>query len=446
MSEGKLSDNYQPVKLKLLVIQHNAGVYKNSSLYGTGKNIVGVSDLYRHNAVDGQEFRRVPLTNEELSVYSLQEGDLIYGESSLVLDGIAKTLYVTKRGSGTAFAWHTRRFRVNRKRVDPSFLNYALHSEKARQQVMAVATQTALTGITTTDFFNTEILLPSLTEQRKIARILSTVDAVIEKTEAAIAKYKAIKAGMMRDLFARGIDLATGKVRPSYEDSPQLYKQTDLGWVPKEWEVVRITDLSKGGLKNGYFKKPEYVGWGYKLINVTDLYQPFGIDITQKDVERVFATASDYAKYEVQAGDIFFIRSSLVLEGIAHCNIILSLSEKTVWECHVVRLRPDRQKINPEFLGYYCITYEARLFFMSIAKQVTMTTISQPDIAKLSVPFPKDIHEQNEISQRLKAIDTNIKNEGIVHSKYKNLKQALMSDLLTGRVPVKYEEEKKEVV
>ena len=58
-------------------------------------------------------------------------------------------------------------------------------------------------------------------EQRKIARILSTADAVIEKTQAAIAKYKAIKQGMLHDLFTRGIDIKTGKLRPRYEDAPE---------------------------------------------------------------------------------------------------------------------------------------------------------------------------------------------------------------------------------
>jgi type I restriction enzyme, S subunit len=280
-----------------------------------------------------------------------------------------------------------------------------------------------------------------LAEQRKIARILSTVDAVIEKSEAAIAKYKAIKSGMMCDLFTRGIDLKTGKLRPRYEDAPQLYKWSELGWVPMEWVVEPLIKLSKDGLKNGYFKKPEYVGWGYKLINVTDLYQPYEIDLRQKDVQRVFATSSDYGKYEVQVGDLFFTRSSLVLEGIAHCNILLALPEKAVWECHVVRLRPDKQKINPEYLGCYCTTYEARLFFMSIAKQVTMTTISQPDIAKLPVPFPHSIDEQNEIAKRLRALDINIRSEDVVHSKYQQLKAALMSDLLTGKVRVKYNDE-----
>jgi len=99
-------------------------------------------------------------------------------------------------------------------------------------------------AINTSDLNTLKITIPtSFNEQRKIARILSTVDTVIEKTEAAIAKYKAIKAGMMRDLFTRGIDLATGKLRPSYEESPELYKPSDLGWIPKEWDVVRLDNV-----------------------------------------------------------------------------------------------------------------------------------------------------------------------------------------------------------
>ncbi|MDO9635306.1 MAG: restriction endonuclease subunit S, partial [Paludibacter sp.] len=74
-----------------------------------------------------------------------------------------------------------------------------------------------------------------LPEQQQIAKILSTADAVIEKTQAAIAKYKAIKQGMLQDLFTRGIDITTNKLRPRYEDAPHLYKKSKLGMIPVEW-------------------------------------------------------------------------------------------------------------------------------------------------------------------------------------------------------------------
>ena len=69
-------------------------------------------------------------------------------------------------------------------------------------------------------------------EQRHIAQILSTCDSVIEKTQAAIDKYKVIKQGMLHDLFARGIDINTGQLRSKYEDAPGLYKDSKLGFIP----------------------------------------------------------------------------------------------------------------------------------------------------------------------------------------------------------------------
>lgn len=322
------------------------------------------------------------------------------------------------------------------KMFDKDFLLNQINTEYFLRKCELLSGGSTRQRISRINLGNIEIVHPPLPHQRKIARILTTVDNIIEKTEAAIAKYKAIKQGMMHDLFTRGIDVKTGKLRPKFEDAPELYKESELGWIPKEWEVKRLDELAKDCLKNGYFKKPEYVGWGYKLINVSDLYQPYEIDINQKDVQRVYATTNDYSKYEVQVGDLFFTRSSLVLEGIAHCNIVLNLPEPSVWECHVVRLRPDKQKISPEYLGFYCTTYEARLFFMSIAKQVTMTTISQPDIAKLPVCAPTNINEQKEIAKRLRSIDKHIRNEETSKLKYQKLKSGLMQDLLTGKKEV----------
>ena len=271
MSKQKSTSYFKVIKLKDLIRNHNAGIYKKSELYGTGSNIVGVSDLYGHNSIHGQMFRQVPLSKNELKTYSLQEGDLIYGESSLVINGIAKSLYVTQKGMGTAFAWHTRRYSVNKSSVNPCYLYYSLEGEDARKQIMSVATQTALTGITTKDYFNTEINLPPLPTQHRIARILSTADAVIEKTQAAITKYKAIKQGMLHDLFTRGIDMKTGKLRPTYENAPELYKESKLCWIPKEWKVDslgEVISVSSGcGLTQNNIKPGIHPVYGGNGIN-----------------------------------------------------------------------------------------------------------------------------------------------------------------------------------
>ncbi len=69
--------------------------------------------------------------------------------------------------------------------------------------------------------------------------VLDTLDTAIHETEAIIAKLKAVKQGLLHDLLTRGID-ANGELRPPQAEAPHLYKQSPLGWIPKEWETSSV--------------------------------------------------------------------------------------------------------------------------------------------------------------------------------------------------------------
>lgn len=317
--------------------------------------------------------------------------------------------------------------------VNKEYLYYQLqfHEENLKSKGQP-GTQVNLNTTIVGDF---QIYFPEKKVQNQIAKILGTIDKVIEKTEAAIAKYEAIKQGMMQDLFSRGIG-EDGQLRPTYQEAPHLYKKTELGFIPKEWNIKNIIDVSQNGLKNGYFKKPELVGKGLKLINVTDIYQSFGIDTNHKKVERVEVPLQDYKKYKAIKGDLFFTRSSLVLSGIAKCNILREEKEPTVFECHVMMLRPNPQIVYSDYLALYCLTSTARNLLMGYAKQVAMTTISQDDMSKLSVIVPS-IKEQVKIARKIIKVEDIIKKEKSELIKQTQLKKGLMQDLLTGKVAVK---------
>ena len=78
-------------------------------------------------------------------------------------------------------------------------------------------------------------------EQRAIAAVLDAVDVAIQKTEALIAKLKAIKAGLLHDLLTRGLD-SNGQLRDP-EEHPEQFKDTLLGRVPAEWDGVVVNRL-----------------------------------------------------------------------------------------------------------------------------------------------------------------------------------------------------------
>ena len=143
--------------------------------------------------------------------------------------------------------------------IDNDFLYYQIKQNK--ESILYLSQGSGQPNLSKDLIDNFIINVPvDLTEQRQIAQILSTADAVIEKTQAAIDKYKAIKQGMLHDLFTRGIDISTGKLRPKYEEAPELYKESKLGMIPKEWDAKKIENLAK---VNGR------VGW--KGYTVSDL-------------------------------------------------------------------------------------------------------------------------------------------------------------------------------
>ncbi len=111
-------------------------------------------------------------------------------------------------------------------RVSKSYVSY-LGNPKLMNDVMA----------------NIAIPIPNIYKQRKIARILTTVDNLIERTEELIAKQESIKQGMMHDLFTRGVD-ENGQLRPTCEEAPNLYKSSELGMIPKTWKVEKLGDIT----------------------------------------------------------------------------------------------------------------------------------------------------------------------------------------------------------
>ena len=150
----------------------------------------------------------MPLTPEEATEHSLQFGDLIYGESSLVRSGIAKTLPVVIGGEGTIFAWHTRRLELDLHRADPVFISEALSSKPVRRIVEGRATQTALTGMTVADYLSTPLPLPELPEQQSISAHLGEADRAISAALDERNQLQQAKSGLLQDLL-------TGKVRVS---------------------------------------------------------------------------------------------------------------------------------------------------------------------------------------------------------------------------------------
>ena len=278
----------------------------------------------------------------------------------------------------------------------------------------------------------------SLNEQRKIAYILSIADTVIEKTKAAIAKCKAIKQGMLHDLFTRGIDLQTGKLRPKYEDASELYKKSKLGWLPKDWDedqlseiVERLSPITYGIVQPGSFDAN-----GVLLIRGQDYISGWA-----KEPEFFRVTENlhkQFIRSKTTSGDILMCivgatygAVSVVPEWINEANITQTTA----------RIRCDKKAFSPLFLEYYLKSEFGRFFINKYVKGSAQPGLNLGDLDKFIIRYPKNIDEQKLIGERIKSIDDKITIEQNYLHKLQQIKEGLMSDLLSGKKEVIIKEE-----
>ena len=165
--------------------------------------------------------------------------DFGFGVPFVKPSGVGLTALVERTLERTVYSGFLIRFRPEPNRFAMPFLRHCFQNEEFRRNLISKSTVSANTNINQVSLRQIETTLPPIHEQHRIAEILSTLDETIEQTEALIAKYQQIKAGLMQDLFTRGVT-PDGKLRPTATEAPQLYKESPLGWVPREWEVGRL--------------------------------------------------------------------------------------------------------------------------------------------------------------------------------------------------------------
>ena len=208
------------------------------------------------------------------------------------------------------------------------------------------------------------------------------------------------------------------------------YKKTKMGWIPRDWNFVLLSRLGQQPLINGLFKRPHEYGSGTLLVNVTDTYK--GIKIDTASLGRVMTSQVELAKYRNLCGDLFFVRSSLKLEGIGNCCVYLDDQIQSVFECHLIRFRPDQSKVDPLFAAYLFKSSKVRKQVLSFAQTTTMTTLPQGDFKRCMLPLPA-LPEQKKIAEILSTWDEAINQTRKLVDEKKRRKKALMQQLLTGK-------------
>ena len=270
-----------------------------------------------------------------------------------------------------------------------------------------------------------------ITEQEFIAAVLDTVEDVIVQTQAVIAKLKQVRAGLLHDLLARGLD-EHGQLRDPIAH-PEQFRDSPLGRVPKEWQVNELAECYQIPSKNGLYKKASFYGSGIRMVHMPQMFVGSTIDIS--NAARVSLDSQELQHYSLEEGDLLFARRSLNLEGAGLCCMISALAEPATFESSIVRVRLKRDQLEPRFAVAFLRSPLGYILRRRFIRQVAVSGVSGEDISHFLLPRP-NCDEQNRILAALDVHDSELTALESEWGKLHHLKSGLMTDLLTGCVRV----------
>jgi type I restriction enzyme S subunit len=228
---GVIPEEWNLITLKRIVESNkiSSGVYKNISLYGRGKKIIKLGDVFGYDYFKPDLAQRVELSYEEISNYSVKTGDILIALASVKLEGVGKVMLVEFLDEETAYDHNVALIRLV-KTVDQKYIFYLFKSYIVRKFVSMRATQVGTTFLKSSTILEFLLPLPSTkAEQQAIVNALSDADALIESLEKLITKKRNIKQGAMQELL-------TGKKRlPGFSGE----------WVVRRLDTV--AEIRSGG-------------------------------------------------------------------------------------------------------------------------------------------------------------------------------------------------------
>ncbi|QDV56257.1 restriction endonuclease subunit S [Rosistilla oblonga] len=314
---------------------------------------------------------------------------------------------------------------------DAEFLSSALASPIGQNQIFRLNAGGNREGLNYEQLRAIEVPWPRPNERRKIARILTTVDNLIEKTEALIAKYQAIKQGMMHDLFTRGVD-SSGQLRPTQQQAPDLYKQSELGWIPKEWDEDTLGNICTW-MSGGTPSKSNESFWRGTIpwVSPKDM-KVFEISDSE---DHISEEAARVGTRRVPAGTVLIVIRGMIL---AHSFPVAITTRDVTFNQDMKSLCFDDAETG-RFVAHWFVAHRAKMVALATASSHGTKRFDLADVYSIPIGMPTKT-ERKRIVERIDSLDSNRKAEEQYLSKLRTQKSGLMQDLLTGRVRVKVDE------
>lgn len=387
---------------------------------GSGVTPRGGAEVYRSEGIP--LFRSQNVTNEGLLLddiayiskeihESMSSTRLRANDVLLNITGasIGRCYYLPKVFTEGNVNQHVCIIRPTSKVLSP-YLYYCLISNEGQQKIDLTQTGANREGLSKEDICNFEFDIPPLQEQGRIVSYLNDKTGKIDARISLLTKkrdaYQRLKKALISRVVTKGLN-PNAKFKPSGVDW--------IGEIPEGWKVKRIKDVVELVSEKTNDNSMPYIG----LENIeswTARYIPS--DSTTEGTNNIF-----------HSGDVLFgkLRPYLA-KGYLPQNDGICSTEFFV-------LRPYRN-VHNKYVLYFILSHQVIDYLKNQVAGVKMPRTNWDSFSNLTIPLPNSAEQQSIASyldEKCSEIDANIANLEKQIEKYKELKRALISEVVTGK-------------
>ena len=376
------------------------GVNADKAAYGKGLRFVNVLEPITYSHLYGPEIPgRVSLPDSVATAYAVKKGDVLFNRTSETDAeiGLAATYLGTEH---VVFGGFVIRGRPTDGRLDPTYSGYALRSRAIRSQIIPMGQGAIRANIGQQNLKLVIVPVPPMAEQRAIATVLSDVDALLGGLDRLIAKKRDLKQAAMQQLL-------TG--------------QTRLPGFHGEWEVKTLGDVVERIVGGGTPSRANSAFWGNEIswVTVKD-FSTFNRHYTQESITRIGLKNS--ASHLIPAGTL--ITSTRMALGKA---VVYDVDVAINQDLKALFLKRD---VSVQFLSYW-FEHFGRMID-DLGSGSTVKGISIGELKRFPFHAPR-LPEQSAIAAVLSDMDAELAVLEARRDKTRDLKQAMMQELLTGK-------------
>lgn len=303
-------------------------------------------------------------------------------------------------------------------------LNFGLHA------FVRLSGGTTFGAITRSDISRVWFAVPETDEQTAVARILDAADAAIENARRAVNAARKLRSSLLVTLLSSGIN-EDGHVRVP-ENGAEQFVLTKLGRLPTSWGLSTVgTEFEfQNGFTLNADRRPKFRKRPY--LRVANVHRDA---LRLANVKELEAHDREFIPRELEVDDLLVVEGHADPRQIGRCARVTEEARGMTFQNHLFRLRASGEVL-PGFAVLWLNSRHAQSYWNArCATSSGLNTINQRMLKQLPLAVPRE-HEQRRIIEVVSAQRAHLESLLSKQRTLEQLKNSLLSDLLTGNVRV----------